>query len=323
MNKNKFDIIYESILKSLICQGGNSFQGVGPIYKDNIKPTIDYLAEIIFKPLNINKDFWTPEIGSVGKKQKSGDIDIAINFEAIKDNLKLQDITEVKTLIFQKLKNNNIQYRITSCINLKFPIITSEQNKNNEKNQQGQFVQIDLFNTSNLNYTKFNKYSPSSENSKYSGAHRSNFLRIIFKHCSIAAADQNNSDVYTSKDGKNYPSSTFKYFSSIDDGLFQTTKTFLGKDGNYLKNSKKLQTILKTVQPQEALNIIFGPNKYSIDDCDSFQTIWNNILFDEDFPYKDKRDDIILNAVNVFKDINIVIPEQIKQYLNERGLSYE
>jgi hypothetical protein len=59
-----------------------------------------------------------------------------------------------------------------------------------------------------------------------------------------------------------------------------------------------------TASPQEVLDIIFGKNKYTLEDCKSFETIWNNILMDPEFPYKDKIDEIVLNVYNMFKDRN-------------------
>ena len=74
--KSKFDLLYEQVMKSLLKEGGHAFDGVSPILKENIKDTIEYLKNIVFIPLNIDDSLWTSEIGSVGKKDQSGDIDI-------------------------------------------------------------------------------------------------------------------------------------------------------------------------------------------------------------------------------------------------------
>ena len=312
MNISKFDLIYQSILKSLIKQGGHAVQNASKIKRENIKPTIQQLEALIFKPLNITDDLWTAQIGSTGKKSESGDIDIAINYEAIKDKLQLSDIKQVMKVISDKLTEENIDYVKTSAINIKFPIFG--------ESQQGEFVQIDLFPSTALNFAKFNKFSPSPDESKYSGSYRSNFLRVLFKVVSIAAANENiENNIYTTPDGIKYPASTFKYLSATDNGLFQVVKTFEGKNGKFLKNPKKIDDKTKfiTASPQEVLDIIFGKNKYTLEDCKSFETIWNNILMDPKFPYKDKIDEIVLNGYNMFKDRNEQIPEQILKYMGK------
>lgn len=313
--KNKFDLIYESIMSSIIKQGGHAVENVSKIKRENINSTINYLKQLIFQPLNISDNQWTAQIGSTGKKDQSGDIDIAINLQDIKNTLQLKDISQVKDLIIAKLKENNIQYTLKNGINLRFPIIGMSQ--------QGQFVQIDLFTSTNLQYTKFSKFSPAQNESKYKGALRTNLLQVIIKHATIAAAETHlDKGVYTTPDGITYPASVFKQFALTDDGLFQHYKTFQGKNGKYLKNPKKMQDKTKLIAktPQQTLDIIFGKNKYTVADCNSFQTIWNNILWDKDFPYKDKRKDIILNAYNLLTNNGIDIPEQIQQYMDDNNL---
>ena len=50
-----------------------SAPGVGPIHIDEIKPTLDPISKFL------GVDLMSMTLGSVGKKEFSGDIDVAIN----------------------------------------------------------------------------------------------------------------------------------------------------------------------------------------------------------------------------------------------------
>ena len=69
------------------------------------------------------------------------------------------------------------------------------------------------------------------------------------------------------------------------------------------------------------MNILFGENKYSVSDISSFENIWNNILMDESFPYKDKIDDIVVSLYALFsKDKHNVVPDEITEYIESHNL---
>lgn len=77
--KSKFNVLFESIMKT-IAEGGHAVSDVARIKKENIKATLDKVDELILKPLGIRHEFWTAEIRSAGKKDTSGDLDIAIDY---------------------------------------------------------------------------------------------------------------------------------------------------------------------------------------------------------------------------------------------------
>ena len=317
MYKSKFNLIYESIMSNLISEGGNAFDGVVGIKKENINPTIDLLDEMLFKPLQIDKSMWTSELGSTGKKDISGDIDIAVNMSELMPKLDAETIDEVKQIILNKLKELNIECRkIGLNIHLKFPI---------QGTQENEFVQIDIFNSNNLEFLKQKMFSPKGTDSKYKGAHRTNSLGSILKEITLHIAEDaidDEKDEFISPDGKKYPGLRFSYISLRDDGFYQITKTFKGKRG-IVKNPKRddSQTKFITNSFQEMLDILFGKGKYSPDDLYSFETIWNNILMDPSFPYKDKLDDIVVSLYHMFNDDNLlVMPNEIIEYLQENNI---
>lgn len=131
-------------------------------------------------------------------------------------------------------------------------------------------------------------------------------------------AHDNETQSYVDPNGIEYPGLRFKYISTKPDGFYYVTKSFIGKRGNLVKTpiSIKENDKFLTRNPQEVLDLLFGKNKYSIDDCYSFETIWYNILMDPTFPYKDKLNNIILALYQMYeKDIYIDPPDEIINYL--------
>lgn len=316
---NKFNILYEQVMKSLLVEGGNAVSNVGPIKRENIKPTIDYLKEIVFKPLNIDDSLWTCELGSVGKKDISGDIDIAINMTELMKQFNVESLNDVKQVLINQLLTYDFEVtRHGNNIHFRFPI---------QGDQEGEYVQIDFFPSSNLEYTKLVQYSPDSKNSKYKGLHRTDLFRVLVKSVSMAAAEdatEEDKQEYIDEDGRKYPAVRFTHISVLDDGFFKVTKTFRGKRNNFTKHETKVKdkTSFITDDFQVILNLLFGENKYTIKDLDSFETIWNNILMDPTFPYKDRLNDIIVTFYHILKSkqTDVLIPHELIEYIKKHNL---
>ena len=317
--KSKFDIIFEKVMSQLIVESGNMFDDCVKIRRENITPTIKKIDEEIFTPLGISHDLWTAEIGSAaagGKKDYSGDLDIAVNFAAIDEN---GDANAARKKIDEFLKSKGLVTRqVAALISVRFPI-QGTQLENDE------YVQVDLFNAKNLRFTEFKMHSPRQEDSKYKGVHRFTLLASLVKAVSLAIADDAvDKNKYTAPDGRVYPAYRFKQLTMLDDGVFQVTKSFMSKSGKFVKAAQKdpSQSKLVTTNPQELLDILFGKNKYTIEDLDSFESIWNNILFDPDFPYPEKRNEIIIAVWHSINDMNgIVMPKELQDYVDKYELA--
>lgn len=315
--KSKFNILFEQIMHQ-INESGNMFDDCVKIKRENITPTIKKIDEEIFTPLGISHDLWTAEIGSAadgGKKDYSGDLDIAVNFAAIDEN---RDANAARKKIDEFLKSKGFVTRqVAALVSVRFPIQGSQL-------ENDEYVQVDLFNAKNLDFIKFRMHSPRQEDSKYKGVHRFTLLASLVKAVSLAIADDAvDRNEYTAPDGRVYPAYRFKQLTMLDDGVFQVTKSWKGKSGKFVSHPQKdpTQTKLVTTNPQELLNMLFGKNKYTIEDLDSFESIWNNILFDSEFPYPDKRDEIITalwHSINDMKDIEM--PEELQKYVEEHGI---
>lgn len=228
------------------------------IYLENIPSTIKSIDKEIFTPLNISNRYWTSEIGSVGKKPVSGDIDIAVDVEFCDPSLIMEQILK---------KGYDYTSAGGAIANISFPI---------EGTQKGEYVQVDFFPTKSLEFTKFARFSPSPEESKYNGAMRCDLLGVLVKYCSMI-------DV-----GTNYIS----YISLKQDGAYRTYRYV-----NRPSLRTGAQDKLITDKPEELIKMLFG-EKYNIKHFNSFESIFT-LMTEDDFPYKH----VVKEVINRFKEI--------------------
>lgn len=243
-----------------------------PIYIENIFTTINSIDRAIFTPLNISNKYWTSDIGSVGKKLVSGDIDIAVDI----------DHCDPKEII-DHIKEMGFEYTSTggAIANIAFPIEGTTQ--------QGEYVQVDIFPTKSLEFTKFARFSPTPEESKYSGGLRSDLLGILIKYCTMIFSE-------------NYVS----YVSLKQDGAYRTVR--LNKDSSVKVTEDKLITN----KPEELLEKVFG-RKYNIKHFNSVESIIN-LMLDEDFDYKSIVKDVFNRFIEVEEKRGREVPEEVKIY---------
>ena len=168
--------------KPVIMEGG-AMPGVGAIHIDEIEPTLIALERATGIDMRNNT------LGSVGKKQFSGDIDIAIN-------LSRDDIPE----FIKRLEASPKFIDITrgSVIMTKVKIVDYDPEKipTNGKPRTG-FVQVD-FMPGDINWMKTYYHAPYEDKSDYSGYHRNLLL-------SITAATLNRKVVGEPLDDGRYP----------------------------------------------------------------------------------------------------------------------
>lgn len=212
-----------------------------PIYLENIFTTIDSIKRTIFEPLNISSEHWTSDIGSVGKKPVSGDIDIAI------------DVDYCDTNIFTEyLKKNGFNFKKTggAIANIAFPI---------EGTQKGEYVQVDFFPTKSLEFTKFARFSPSPKESKYNGAMRCDLLGILIKYCTLLINEKENK---------------VSYISLKQDGAYKTIRLV---DNSNIRIG---EDVLITNKPEELIKIVFG-DKYNVKHFNSVESIITLMMDDD------------------------------------------
>lgn len=156
-------------LASLLLEGGNIFKNVDGtvltqrINRSDIKPTIQWLEQITGLPLLGNT------LGSVGKKESSGDLDIAVDQNAVsKDEL-------IKRLAkWVKSQGNDPKDWVKKSgisVHFKTPI-------NGDTNQG--LTQTDFMFGDDINHMKFGLHS-AGDQSKFSGADRNLLMSSIAK----------------------------------------------------------------------------------------------------------------------------------------------
>lgn len=197
---------------------GGSMPGVGPIHIDEINPTLDALEKVLKIDLKNNV------LGSVGKKEFSGDIDVALDIDpdtipAFIENLKktpeIMDISK------------------SSVIMTKVKIVNYDESKQTTKPRTG-YVQID-FMPGDPGWMKTYYHSPSDKESKYKGVFRNIMIATI-----AAVYDRKDSEE-TIDDGRAVESERWMW--SPADGLVRIKRTPVPKangEGYTKKNNNEI-----------------------------------------------------------------------------------
>ena len=179
---------------------GGSMPGVGPIHINEIEPTLDALEKVLGIDLKDNV------LGSVGKKEFSGDIDVAVQV-APEDIPELVKKIEASPLVLDMAKS--------SVIMTKVKIVDYDQSKQTTKPRTG-FVQID-FMPGDPGWMKTYYHSPSQEESKYKGVFRNLMIATI-----CAMLDRKSSEEKIA-DGR--PVEVERWMWSPTDGLVRVKRT--------------------------------------------------------------------------------------------------
>lgn len=270
---------------AVISESG-SIPGVGAIHVSEIEPTLDALEKILGIDLKNNA------LGSVGKKEFSGDIDIALKIDAdkipefmerLKKTPEIQDISK------------------SSVIMTKVKIVGYDPEKQIAGKERTGYVQVD-FMPGDPDWMKVFYHSPHENDSKYKGVIRTTFLATI-----AALYNQDNSEEQTD-DGRPLESKRFMF--SPRDGLVRVTRTPVPKktgEGYTKQNANEIiDGPWKTTDKiADILNLGTG------DDLDSFETLYNAV----------KKNYDPETATRIFKDFanssqtqELGIPEEIKGY---------
>ena len=179
---------------------GGSMPGVGPIHIDEINPTLDQLEK------HLGIDLKNNVLGSVGKKEFSGDIDVAVQVDADKIPELVKKI-EACPLIMDMAKS--------SVIMTKVKIVNYDESKQTSKPRTG-YVQVD-FMPGDPDWMKTYYHSPSDKESKYKGVFRNIMIATI-----AAVYDRKDSEEKID-DGRSVESERWMW--SPTDGLVRIKRT--------------------------------------------------------------------------------------------------
>jgi hypothetical protein len=218
-----------------IINEGGAMSGVGAIHIDEIEPTLDSLEQILGIDLKNNT------LGSVGKKEFSGDIDIALE-------IKPEDIPA----FVEKLKSipEVLDLAKSSVIMTKVKIADYDPEKQVEGKPRTGYVQVD-FMPGDSSWLKTFYHAPHEKDSKYKGVYRNILVSSIAAHLDRKDSEQKISD------GRAVQSE--RYMWSPTDGLIKVLRTpepnkkgdgYTKKNNNQIvdgpyKNPNEIASVLK------------------------------------------------------------------------------
>ena len=226
---------------------GGAMPGVGPIHISEIEPTLDALEKVLKIDLKNNV------LGSVGKKEFSGDIDVALEIDpdsipAFIENLKktpeIMDIAK------------------SSVIMTKVKIVDYDESKQTSKPRTG-YVQVD-FMPGDPGWMKTYYHSPSEKESQYKGVFRNIMIATI-----AAVYDRKDSEEKID-DGR--PIESERWMWSPSDGLVRIKRTPVPKakgDGYTKKNNNEI--IGRPIKDAEGIAKALGLD--SAKDLNSFESL--------------------------------------------------
>jgi hypothetical protein len=147
----------------ILNEGGNAFTDVGAIHISEIKPTLEWLAKQIRLP-EIKKQ----TLGSVGKKEYSGDIDVVVNLDR-------EEMKELSTKLRKLLGEENVK-GVAGNVITRVPIKNYDETKD-ERGPRTGYVQVDFF-SGDPEWMQVYYHGPGDE-SKLKGVHRNLLIAAI------------------------------------------------------------------------------------------------------------------------------------------------
>ena len=215
---NLFELTQSKSTQSEVISEGGSMPGVGAIHIDEINPTLIPLE----KELGI--DLRNNALGSVGKREFSGDIDVALKI----DTDKIPEFVE-------RLKKSSqiMDIAKSSVIMTKVKIMDFDKTKEDGRPRTG-YVQVD-FMPGDPDWMKTYYHSPNEKDSQYKGVYRNIMI------ASIAGSVKIENSKETIEDGRPLQSKRFMF--SPRDGLVRVLRRPVPKasgNGYTKKNNNKI-----------------------------------------------------------------------------------
>jgi hypothetical protein len=215
---NLFELTQSKSTQSEVISEGGSMPGVGAIHIDEINPTLIPLE----KELGI--DLRNNALGSVGKREFSGDIDVALKI----DTDKIPEFVE-------RLKKSSqiMDIAKSSVIMTKVKIMDFDKTKEDGRPRTG-YVQVD-FMPGDPDWLKTYYHSPNEKDSQYKGVYRNLMIASIAGNLDIENSEE------TIDDGRPLQSKRFMF--SPRDGLVRVLRRPVPKasgNGYTKKNNNKI-----------------------------------------------------------------------------------
>lgn len=205
--KSLTEALKEYIVVGIVNEGGNVWDNSAPIKKEYIKPTLEKFKAEFSKIFPVATKYFDSVItlGSVGKKDVSGDIDLAIDEKAFEDVNDWKLDPAYLTELFAKFKKRSrsatdaqimkraVIVAISEIVNKKSKIIETDTKSSGSGTLFCQFpqfdengketdlsVQIDI-NVGDLDWLRFAYYSDSYKGN-VKGLHRTQLMLSLFTY---------------------------------------------------------------------------------------------------------------------------------------------
>lgn len=275
--------------------GGGAVSGCGTIHRSEIRSTLLKLSDDLEFPFDLN-DY---VLGSTGKKEYSGDIDLVIDSRWYSG--KIFDLRND----LENLYGKNLVSRHGNMLHLKYPIVGYNSLYNQCQPRTG-FVQVD-FNFGNADWERFYHYSP-GEDSEYKGAHRNLAIAAI-----TAVTGTIDSRIL---DGYDRPVEQIRWKFSPN-GFVQVRRISVKEHNTGVWKRKQEDTVLTgpVLNPVQISEILF-PLDGTADDLCSLETIMSAVK--RNFGMVD-QERVWRRCAENFYDWpdgrNFIYPEEIAKYL--------
>lgn len=240
--------------------GGTAVSGCGTIHWSEIRNTLVKLSDDLELPFDLNDYI----IGSTGKKEYSGDIDLVI------DNKWWSNGPGTFRENLNKLYGIENTARNGDMIHLKYPIVGYNSEYNMLQPRTG-FVQID-FNFGDSDWERFYHYSPGN-NSEYKGAHRNLLIAAICSSVNVKAGFLYETQLNTLSICDNDRPESIIRWKFGQHGFSQIFRySVKDKHGHWKKKQEDIILAGPYTNPQTIRGILF-PYDTRKDDLDSLETI--------------------------------------------------
>ncbi len=290
------EIVNGKFVRQIISEGGNAFDDVGTIHISEIEPTMKALADFLGMPEIVDQ-----ALGSVGKSEYSGDIDVVIDMD--RDGIK-----ELSHEIRNKLGNQSVT-GVAGNVAIRFPISNYDETKQDRQPRTGK-VQVDII-PGEVEWYKTFYHSP-GDASKLKGIHRNIGLAMLAKNLDAEASEE--------EDSHGRPVELTRWMWGQKNGLTRIHRTSQRnkRTGDWLKKQNTEQLTKPLKDPAKIAEILFR-GKAGPEALDSIETMVDAI---KKAYSKKEQNAIFADMANAFQNDNLVdaakgfvFPKEIKQYI--------
>lgn len=233
--------------------GGNAVAGVGAIHISEVDPTLRRIEEQLGLPYNYLDDRL---LGSVGKKEYSGDIDIVLDVVSASEMSTFSDTVRTVYGQFNVRRSGNM-------FNIAVPIEKFDNTLQGISSRTGT-VQVDFIFADHA-YTKF-FYHSAGNNSVYKGVHRNLAISAIAGYTERRESDE--------LDDLGRSVEVIRWKFGINGFVKIRRYSRKDKNDNWIKSQKDEEIGIPKTDPLLIAEILLGAGA-SVDDLDSLETIIN------------------------------------------------